>query len=382
MMAVGRFARARRLNPLRVLLDAADDDIHQVLVGLESVPAARPFVRQFTNGRPPAEINQDRFVASAYGTFTTRLFGYQKHIDTICPTSRDKVVPPDWVRRKATLYLTYSLSELQGVGGVVAAILAGLMRHHKKNGQGQRLLIAIDEMAAVRLRNLEMYLATAGGYGITLLLYAQALAQLEGIYGQTGTEAILSNCAHQLWYVPNDIATARHMSALYGTTLKASHSFTTTRRHIPPPDEKGQPVTIPQTSLSESLQEQPLLSPTEIMALSKEQVMVLTERERQLRFLGWRLDPRPMLPQLPPAPQPPAVLPRSRQHTTWLVETVPTAAVVARPSPDEPMSDETMAEEPTATSPDPAATPTTDELPLPEEQPENVLHKKGKIHYQ
>lgn len=333
MMAVGRFAKARKLNPLRVLLDAADDDIHHVLAGLEQVPEAKPFVRQFTNGRAPSEINQDRFVASAYGTFTTRLFGYQKHIDTICPQSRAEVVPPEWVRQKATLYITYSLNELQGVGGVVAAILAGLMRHHQKYGRKQRLLIAIDEMAAVRLRNLEMYLATTGGSGITMLLYAQALAQLEKIYGNAGTEAILSNCAHQLWYVPNDLATARHMSALYGTTLKPSRSFSQGHRYGSPQSEQNQPSNSQQTTVSESLQERPLLSPTEVLALNKEQVMVLTERERQLRFMGWRLDPRPVLEQLPIALQPPASSTKERQHTSWLTDKA-TPEDITQPLPE------------------------------------------------
>jgi hypothetical protein len=326
-------------------------------------------------------MNQDRFVASAYGTFTTRLFGYQKHIDTICPSSRDKVVPPDWVNRKATLYITYSLSELQGVGGVVAAILAGLMRYHKKHGRGQRLLIAIDEMAAVRLRNLEIYLATTGGYGITMLLYAQALAQLEGIYGQAGTEAILSNCAHQLWYVPNDIATARHMSALYGTTLKANRSFTLTRRPSLPKDEKGQPVTIPQTSVSESLQEQPLLSATEMMALPREQVMVLTERERQMRFLGWRLDPRPILHQLPPAPPAPVVVTGPRRHTAWLVADAPTEEA-ARPLPSEAPLPSTDSALPMISPSPPVADMVAGKPPLEEDGSTSPPIKKGKIHYQ
>ncbi len=91
--------------------------------------------------------SSDRFVTSAYGTFTTRLFGYQKHIDTICPYTPQLALPQDWVARKSTLYITYSLNDLQGVGGVVSAILAGLMRDHMKNGQRQRLLVVIDETA-------------------------------------------------------------------------------------------------------------------------------------------------------------------------------------------------------------------------------------------
>jgi type IV secretory pathway TraG/TraD family ATPase VirD4 len=78
---------------------------------------------------------------------------------------------------KSTLYITYSLNELEGVGGVVSAILAGLMRDHMASGHKWRLLVAIDEMAAVRMRHLDTYLATVGGFGITMLLYAQSMSQ-------------------------------------------------------------------------------------------------------------------------------------------------------------------------------------------------------------
>ena len=43
----------------------------------------------------------------------------------------------------------------------------------------ERLLVAIDELPAVGLKNIADYLATCGGYGITLLLYVQSIAQLK-----------------------------------------------------------------------------------------------------------------------------------------------------------------------------------------------------------
>ena len=317
--AIGHFARVHKLDPLRVLLDAAEDDFQKVLVGLDKVPEARPFVRQFTNGKAPEEIsNLDRFVASAYGTFTTRLFGYQKHIDTIAPLTPTLSIPQNWTQSRSTLYITYSLSELVGVGGVVAAVLAGLMRYHMKYGQGQRLLIAIDEMAAVRLRHLDTYLATVGGYGITLLLYTQSKAQLSGIYGRDGVEAILSNCAHQLWYPPKDFATANYLSDLYGTKLKVNRSYSTVHRVERQPN--GQTVRVPQQSVSDSLVEAPVLLPAEIMALGDENVLVFTGQDQQLRFIGQRLDSRSLYAQLPPPVWLPKTKTQPRIYTEWLPE--------------------------------------------------------------
>lgn len=315
--AVGHFSAKRGEDALRVLLNAAEDDFQQVLLGLDSVPAAKPFVRQFTNGLPPEKVtSNDRFVTSAYGTFTTRLFGYQKHIDTICPYTSKQTLPREWASRKSTLYITYSLNDLQGVGGVVSAILAGLMRDHMKNGQRQRLLVVIDETAAVRLRHLDTYLATVGGYGITMLLYAQSLSQLEGIYGKSGANAILSNCAHQLWYPPNDYQTAAHISDIFGTKLETNRSFSTVSRAIPQKD--GRVQTVPQQSVSESLHELPAYSPTQVMALSKEKVFVLTEHGQQIRFVGQKLDTRATFNQLPRPPLPPTVPTTPRRYTQWI----------------------------------------------------------------
>jgi type IV secretory pathway TraG/TraD family ATPase VirD4 len=222
------------------------------------------------------------------------------------------------VQQKSTLYITYNLTELEGVGGVVAAILAGLMRNHMAEGQNLPLLVAIDEMGAVRLRHLDTYLATVRGYGITMLLYAQSMSQLTGLYGRGEAAAILSNCAHQLWYPANDYQTAQYVSDLYGTTLKPNRSFSTTKRQER--QEGGNLVTISQPSVSESLIESPTYSPTEVMGLPKGQVIVLTEQEQQYRFIGQRLDSREFFKQLPRPPQPPS-LPRALRHyTPWLAQ--------------------------------------------------------------
>jgi type IV secretory pathway TraG/TraD family ATPase VirD4 len=369
--AVGHFARARKLDPLRVLLDAAEDDFQRVLVGLDSVPAAHPFVRQFTNGQPPDKVTSaDRFVSSAYGTFATRLFAYQKHIDTICPRLLHNTLPRQWAAQKSSLYITYSLNELEGVGGVVAAILAGLMRDHMANGQKRRLLVAIDEMAAVRLRHLDTYLATVGGYGITTVLYAQSTSQLEGIYGRAGAQAILANCAHQLWYPPNDFQTAQHISDLYGTTLKPSRSYSTVSRMIQ--QENGQMRTIPQQSVSESLVEGPTYSPSEVRALDKDRVFVFTEKEQRFRFVGQRLDPRSLFEKLPEPPSLPILPKIPRRYTEWLAvaEAEEEAVVKAEASSADKTETDSTTSDTHTTSETAAVTPeasASDEAPLPSE---------------
>jgi type IV secretion system protein VirD4 len=315
--AVGLYARARHLDPIRVLLDAADCDPVEVLHALESVADAKRHVRLFTDGLAPKSYQDNRFATSAMGTFTTQLNGYQKHLDTIAPPSGSLAIPADWAQANATIYITYSLSDLQGVGGVVAAVVAALMRHQVHHRQQDRVLVAVDELPAVGLYNVTDYLATVGGYGITLVLYAQAVSQLLELYGHNRTQTILANTAYQVWYPPADLQTARLISDLYGTAYRASRSQATTHRQFTSGGRSPQRQEIRDAQGRQSWELRPALEPSEVMGLPKDEVVVLAQGGRQHRFLAGRLNPIPLFPLLPtPAalPLPPA---RERGYTDW-----------------------------------------------------------------
>jgi type IV secretory pathway TraG/TraD family ATPase VirD4 len=239
--AAGLYAQAKGLEPLRVLLDLAESDPEEALTGLESVAAAKRHVRVFTNGAKPDAYREDKFVTSAFGNFTTRLATYQKHISSIAPPNAAShlVIDPDWVCQNGTVYITYSLQDLKGVGGVVAAVIAAMVRYQMQHGRKERLLVAIDELPAIGLKNIADYLATCGGYGITLLLYVQSISQLKELYGREGTGAILSNCAHQVWYPPTEYETAETMSRLYGMSLKANPVHSSSRGSRQHKDKDG-----------------------------------------------------------------------------------------------------------------------------------------------
>ena len=317
--AAAEYARAFQLNPIRILLDMAESDPVDVLTAMETLPAARKYVRLFTDGLSAKKYYENRFATSAFGTFTTMLNGYQKHIDTIAPTrNNETVIPRDWAAQGATIYVTYSLNDLQGVGGVVAAIMAAFMRYQLKQNEKQRVLFAIDELPAVGLNNVVNYLATVGGSGVTLLLYAQAISQLRELYGREGTQSILANCVHQLWYPPADVETARVMAELYGTAYKSTHTHSTANRVY----QGGQQDNRPQQNFvdmrhGQGWEMRQVLEPGEVMSLPKERVMVLTQKERQYRFFGERLNPIPLFSSLAPPPTVPTFRVGSRDYTKW-----------------------------------------------------------------
>jgi TraM recognition site of TraD and TraG len=69
------------------------------------------------------------------------------------------------------------------------------------------------------LPNLTGYLATVGGVGLTMVLYAQALSQIEDVYGHEAALSILSNCTSQLFFPPREPHTAELISRSFGSRL-------------------------------------------------------------------------------------------------------------------------------------------------------------------
>ena len=147
----------------------------------------------------------------------------------------------------------------------------------------------------------------------------QSIAQLEGIYGRAGTEAILANTAHQVWYPPNEIETARRISALYGTKRHANRSFSSARRYATGGSQTGQSNGYLDFSVGQTMREEARLKPTEVMALPKDQVIVITEKDRQYRFVGQRVNPLDQVKNAPLPPTPRQVVPAERVYTEWLL---------------------------------------------------------------
>jgi hypothetical protein len=290
--AVALYAEAKGLDPVRVLLDLAESDPVQALAALERVPAARRHVRVFTNGAPPGGFQDDRFATSAFGTFTTRLAPYQKHVDTIAPpqgsggTDRRRLLDPDWIRKRGTVYLTYDLPSMKGAGGVIAAIITGIVRQHVRaynlRGPGgrpelrDRVLMAVDELAHVGLGNLDTHLSTVRSAGIMFLLYVQNLEQLDDVYGRNGTEKIVGNCDHQLWYTPNTPRTGERLSELYGKTFRPmpTHSASQGMRNHRDRDGRAATQSSAQQGESTVWREAPHLTAAQFMALPRDRVLV------------------------------------------------------------------------------------------------------------
>lgn len=287
--AAFNYAVAHELNPIQVLLDSADDDPARVLSAFMTVD--KNSVLAFTNGRQPN--NMDRFSASAWGTFATRLYEYQQHWQTMVTFRPNTSIPHDWAAQNATIYITYRFDQLKGVGGMVSAMIAALLRHQVRNNLRDRAIIAVDELPVLGLRNVTDYLAHVGGYNLSLLLYAQTYSQLSELYGDRGAETMLSNCQHQVWYPPVDMVTAKRMEELYGTELHRFSSVSRSRQKDRLEIDRGSRG----ISVSEHLRKEAALDATKMMGLGQEQVIL--RAHRQYTTLACRLWPVERFAQLP-----------------------------------------------------------------------------------
>lgn len=316
--AAHAYAVAHQLNPLQVLLDAADSDPAKALVALMTIDENS--VLAFTNGRKPDSL--DRFSASAWGTFATRLYEYQQHWATVLTNRPNTSIPLDWAAENATIYITYRFDQLKGVGGMVSAVIAALLRYQVQNNLNNRALIAVDELPTLGLRNITEYLAHVGGYNLSLLLYAQTYAQLSDLYGERGAETMLSNCQHQVWYPPVDMVTAKRMEELYGTELRRYNSTSRSKQKERWEIDRGSRG----LSISEHLRKEPALDATKMMGLEPDDVLLRVHR--QYTTLAKRLWPVDRFATLSPLAARIRTQPMLRPQPNWQqVQRQPTPVV-------------------------------------------------------
>jgi hypothetical protein len=297
-------------HPLSVLACWTQMPAHVALTAAH--PYARAAIDLFTDGDDPRKPN--RFALSAWGTFTARLLPLAPHIARLTRP----LIPRDWAARKAMLYLCYPLDQLEIAGPLISTLLAALIKGQLKQRGRQSVLLAMDELPAVGLYNLPTYLATIDGAGLTALIYAQALPQLEEVYGKAKAQAILANCHHQLFYPPRDNDTALLISRALGTTITPAQATTRGRQGI---SDKTQ------------AEQRSALEPAQVLALPEQAVVLMTTLAgRQYRVLAERLDPRTRLRKLPapPAVPPPVISTRHPTISRLPVATIADAALAGR----------------------------------------------------
>ena len=160
------------------------------------------------------------------------------------------------------------------------------------------VLMLIDEFPMLgHMETLTKGLALLAGYRIRIALICQGLGQLEEIYRQ-GTEAVLQNCALQIFFASNDDSTTNWVSRRLGQrTVKVQSR------------NQGQDLAAATTSTS--YVGRPLMAPEEVRLLRETKAIIFKEKARPIladkiryyqdrRFKKLLLDP-PSVEQQPVA---------------------------------------------------------------------------------
>lgn len=124
----------------------------------------------------------------------------------------------------ASLYLVVPPSDIDRLRPLLRVILNLFMRRLMQNvgADGQpayrhKLLLMLDEFTSIgKLEIFERSLAFMAGYGIKAYLIIQDIKQLQKEYGRENS--IMGNCHVRIAYAPNDVDTAKLLSAMCGKT--------------------------------------------------------------------------------------------------------------------------------------------------------------------
>ncbi len=295
LQALGHYSFAHRINPMQLLLDAASTDLLSVLAALDSVPAARQLALIFSKGQPVQQALADPDVVRSFDLYCRALAPYQRLYPTLDMEESEALLPHDWMTQPRSLYVTYPYAKQLALAGITAALIEGVRQYHHTYGRFQKLLLVLPADIARRLPPLEQVLTEAASYGITIVLTAPSLSALDALAEDGNGAALAGRFAHQVWYAPNDQATAAHLSWLYGTQLQ----------------NLNDPSSGPECS------EKAALAWEAFLAWPREQVLVYTRRERPYRFVANQVKRPADLPERL-APIPPKVAATPRDTSAWL----------------------------------------------------------------
>jgi type IV secretion system protein VirD4 len=206
------------------------------------------------------------------GVLSTASRGLRLYLDPLVArmTSRSDYTLEDLRSRTRpmTLYLTVPYSDQKRLRPLSRLLMRQILGYttQQLHGWRHRLLGVIDECQALnRLQALSEALNYAAGYGVNLCLITPSLHELDRLYGPNNN--FLEGCHIRVAYAPNDFTIAQRFSRQTGETE-------TEKRRQSWSQDVGSLLGGRRTTSTE-IERRPLLSPTALMLLDKEQVLLL-----------------------------------------------------------------------------------------------------------
>jgi type IV secretion system protein VirD4 len=259
-----------------------------------------------------ADVNlSDRFLLSAWGTLTARTRPLLTETVVRCFTHADVTAKTILCsERPVTVYLRWPERDLLALSPLVRLLWGSLIdelitTYDATQGSGcQPVLILIDEAGRTAIPTLADHATTVVGRGISLWVAIQSLSQLESVYGKARSQTLRDNMESQIYYRPNDIATAKYLEERLGNQSAFAQSHTL---------REGEET-------SQGLSERPisLMTAQEIAQMKDEDIIGFHRHLRpfHMKRMDWRTYPLfqehrgiqpPVLSSLPPLAEIPAM---------------------------------------------------------------------------
>jgi type IV secretion system protein VirD4 len=228
----------------------------------------------------------DKFLRSAWGTLIHRLQPLLTET-VIRSLTKSDFTPEELMcsQKPVTVYIRWREQDLLALSPLVRLLWGSLIDEltttfDARGGKGcNPVLLLIDEAGRCAIPNLHDAATTVCGRGVSLWLAIQSLEQLSAVYGRDRANILRGNMETQLFYRPNDLATARYLEERLGPVSAYARSETL---------HEGE-----QTSEGLSERPVPLLSSQDIARLSDEDVIAFHRNQRPLRLkrMDWRDHP-------------------------------------------------------------------------------------------
>ena len=160
------------------------------------------------------------------------------------------------------------VTRLRPLSAVFFTVLIEQLITESDGGEGIPVTLYLDEFAAVGpIPDFDMLIALARGRGISLWLGLQSLAQLEGRYGKSAAQTILTNCGTKLVLSGLDFESAQYISRSLGDQTRRTRRRTW---HYP-----FLALASSSRTMGDGEHARPLLTPDEVRRLPEDRILAI-----------------------------------------------------------------------------------------------------------
>ena len=180
----------------------------------------------------------------------------------------------DLRRHRTSIFVGVLPSQLETLGPLLRLFFQQVISVMSSRDPGpdepHKVLMLLDEFPSIGAMDAIVSAFTLlAGYHVRVMAVIQGLSWIDKTYGRDTREGLIANCAHQIYFAPNDDTTAKHVSDALGETTKRQTSF------------MKSPLAISAASGTKtiSVTGRPLLMPQEVRRLDSRKSIILVEGE-------------------------------------------------------------------------------------------------------